>query len=263
VFRARAEPEEEPRGVGKAAVVTTPRKVLIPPPREGGFRAELAAIPLTFIVLTTASGMVDAVTFLTMGHVFVANMTGNVVFLGFAAAGDRDISAAGSLAALAAFVAGSFAGGALTVGSSRAERLMLRAVAINLVLALVALAVVAVLGIAVDSPGAFVAIVLLAIAMGIQSAVARTIAVPDFTTTVLTMTITGLAADLARGVSPKTLRRLLSVAAMFAGAAVGAVLVLRIGVPAGLIGVCIVFALSIGVELRTLRSPPEPVVPAG
>ncbi|HTD34304.1 MAG TPA: YoaK family protein [Candidatus Elarobacter sp.] len=241
---------------------TTSRKVLIPPPREGGFRAELAAIPLTFIVLTTASGMVDAVTFLTMGHVFVANMTGNVVFLGFAAAGDRDISAAGSLAALAAFVLGSFAGGALTVGSSRAERLMLRATSINLVLALGALAVVAMLGIAVDSPGAFAAIVLLAIAMGIQSAVARTIAVPDFTTTVLTMTITGLAADLARGVSPKTLRRLLSVAAMFAGAAVGAVLVLRLGVPAGLIGVCAVLALSIGVELRTLRSLQEPAASA-
>ena len=234
------------------------RPSLIAPPREGGFRAELAAIPLTFIVLTTASGMVDAVTFLTMGHVFVANMTGNVVFLGFAAAGDHDISAAGSLAALAAFIVGSFAGGALTVRSSRVQRLMLRASAINLVLALGALAVVAVAGIAVDSSGAFVAIVLLAVAMGIQSAVARTIAIPDFTTTVLTMTITGLAADLARGLSPKALRRLLSVAAMFVGAAAGALLVLRIGVTAGLAGVCCVLALSIAVELRTLRSSPEP-----
>lgn len=226
---------------------------LIPPPREGGFRAELSAIPLPFIVLTTASGMVDAVTFLVMGHVFVANMTGNVVFLGFAAAGARGISAAGSLAALAAFVAGSFAGGALTVRSSSAERLMLHATAINLVLALCAAGVVATTGTGVDSPGAFVTIVLLAIAMGIQSAAARTIGVPDFTTTVLTMTITGLAADLARGVSPKTLRRLVSVASMFVGAAAGAALVLRIGVPAALAGICGVFALSILAELQALK----------
>jgi uncharacterized membrane protein YoaK (UPF0700 family) len=223
------------------------------PPRAGGFRAELSGIPVPFILLTTASGMVDAVTFLAMGHVFVANMTGNVVFLGFAAAGVRDISAAGSIAALAAFVLGSFAGGALTVRSRTAERLMLRATAINLALAVVALAVVAMIGIAVDSPAAFVAIVLLAVAMGIQSAAARTIAIPDFTTTVLTMTITGLAADLARGVSPKTLRRLVSVCAMFVGAAAGAVLVLRAGVPAALGGVCFVFAVSIALELRAVK----------
>jgi uncharacterized membrane protein YoaK (UPF0700 family) len=227
--------------------------VIVPPPREGGFRAELAAIPLPFIMLTAASGMVDAVTFLAMGHVFVANMTGNVVFLGFAAGGERNISIAGSLGALAAFIIGSFAGGALSVRSSSAERLMLRATSIELALVLVALGVVAAVGFTVDSPSAFVAIVLLATAMGIQSAAARTIAIPDFTTTVLTMTITGLAADLARGVSPKTARRLLSVAAMFVGAATGAALEIRAGVPAALAGVCVVMALSIALDLQRSR----------
>jgi uncharacterized membrane protein YoaK (UPF0700 family) len=230
---------------------------LIPPPREGGLRAELAAIPVAFIFLTIASGMVDAVTFLALGHVFVANMTGNVVFLGFAAAGDRDISATGSLAALAAFIIGSFAGGAISVRSRGAERLMLRGTAINFVLVLAAVIVVMTLGSAIESAAGFVVIVLLALAMGIQSAAARTIGVPDFTTTVLTMTITGLAADLARGVSPKTLRRLISVGAMFAGAAAGAILVLRAGIPAALGGVCCIFALSIAIELHSLRAAGE------
>jgi uncharacterized membrane protein YoaK (UPF0700 family) len=234
---------------------------LIPPPREGGFRAELSGIPLPFIVLTMASGMVDAVTFLALGHVFVANMTGNVVFLGFAAGGVREISATGSLAALGAFVLGSFAGGALTVHSRSVERLMLRATAIDFVLVAAALLVVMTLGSAIESAAGFVVIVFLALAMGIQSATARTIAVPDFTTTVLTMTITGLAADLARGVSPKTLRRLVSVGAMFAGAAAGAVLVLRSGVPAALAAVCGVMALSIALELRGLRASTETDLP--
>ena len=66
-------------------------------------------------------------------------------------------------------------------------------------------------------------IALLGLAMGIQNATARALAVPDLTTTVLTMTITGIAADsrAAGGPGGKTGRRALSVLAMFAGALVG------------------------------------------
>jgi uncharacterized membrane protein YoaK (UPF0700 family) len=138
---------------------------------------------------------------------------------------------------------------------------MLRATAIEMTLMVAALIVVLMLGSAIESAAGFVVIVFLALAMGIQSATARTIAVPDFTTTVLTMTITGLAADLARGVSPKTLRRLVAVGAMFAGAAAGAVLVLRSGVAAALGAVCGVLALSIVLELRSLRTSAETDLP--
>jgi uncharacterized membrane protein YoaK (UPF0700 family) len=68
---------------------------------------------------------------------------------------------------------------------------------------------------------------LLAIAMGLQNSVARKLAVPDLTTTVLTMAVTGVAADLGAGAGPAITRRLLSVILMFAGAVVGAVLVLH------------------------------------
>ncbi len=64
--------------------------------------------------------------------------------------------------------------------------------------------------------------------MGVQNAVARRLAVPDLTTTVLTMTLTGLAADLRPSGSHVVLgRRLLAVGTMFAGAIVGAALVLH------------------------------------
>ena len=76
----------------------------------------------------------------------------------------------------------------------------------------------------------------LPLAMGIQNAVARRLAVPDLTTTVLTMTLTGIAADLRAkdhgraGLS----RRVLAVATMFAGGACGALLVLHVGATAAL-----------------------------
>jgi uncharacterized membrane protein YoaK (UPF0700 family) len=77
---------------------------------------------------------------------------------------------------------------------------------------------------------------LLAVAMGIQNAAARRLAVPDLTTTVLTMTLTGIAADLhARDHGPALLRRVLAVATMLAGGAAAAWLVLRIG-PAAALG---------------------------
>jgi uncharacterized membrane protein YoaK (UPF0700 family) len=68
---------------------------------------------LILIGLTAVAGVVDAVSYLGLGHVFVANMTGNVVFLGFVAGGAADISAALSLVAIGAFMLGALAGGRL------------------------------------------------------------------------------------------------------------------------------------------------------
>ncbi len=67
-------------------------------------------------------------------------------------------------------------------------------------------------------------IILTGLAMGVRNAVVRKVAERDLTTTVLTLTITGIAADstLAGGSNPGWTRRALSVALMFAGAATGA-----------------------------------------
>jgi uncharacterized membrane protein YoaK (UPF0700 family) len=61
--------------------------------------------------MTVVTGLVDAFSYLALGHVFVANMTGNVVFLGFAVAGAHGFSIAASLIALASFGVGSIIGG--------------------------------------------------------------------------------------------------------------------------------------------------------
>ncbi len=50
------------------------------------------ALPAVLVGLTAVTGLVDAVSYLALGHVFTANMTGNVVFLGFALAGAPGLS---------------------------------------------------------------------------------------------------------------------------------------------------------------------------
>lgn len=185
------------------------------------------------LVLTVVTGLVDAVSYLKLGHVFVANMTGNVVFLGFAVAGAQDFSVSASLVAIAAFLVGALAGGRL--GSSMVEhRTRFFAIAIVVKLALVGVASIFAIAMADGGLVQYGLIVLLALAMGLQNAAARFLAVPDLTTTVLTLTLTGLAADStpAGGSNPRVARRLLATGAMFLGAAVGAFLVLHIGVGA-------------------------------
>ena len=69
-------------------------------------------------------------------------------------------------------------------------------------------------------------IALLALAMGTRNATARKLVVPDLTTTVLTMTLTGLAADsrLAGGTGQGSVRRIAAVLSMLTGALTGALL---------------------------------------
>lgn len=72
-------------------------------------------------------------------------------------------------------------------------------------------------------------IVLTALAMGLRNATVRRLAVPDLTTTVLTRTLTGVAADssVAGGDNPRIGRRIASISLIFAGAAVGTLLLRR------------------------------------
>jgi uncharacterized membrane protein YoaK (UPF0700 family) len=188
-------------------------------------------LPALLVALTVVTGLVDAVSYVALGHVFVANMTGNVVFLGFAVAGAAGLSVTASLASLAAFAAGALAGGRIgaRLGAHRGRHL--RAVT-AMAAALVALAVIvsASVGQPVPSAARYALIAPLALAMGAQNAMARRLAVPDLTTTVLTLTLTGIAADsrLAGGSGGHPARRLISVSAMLTGALVGALLVLHV-----------------------------------
>jgi uncharacterized membrane protein YoaK (UPF0700 family) len=188
-------------------------------------------LPPLLILLTLVTGIVDAVAYLRLGHVFVANMTGNVVFLGFAAGGASGFSVWGSLLALACFLPGGIAAGRLTsrLGDDR-RRQLFAAATVEVVLCGIAVAVAAVGGRHLGVASRYPLIALLALAMGVQNATARRLAVADLTTTVLTLTLTGIASDsrLGGGSGAKTARRVLSVAAMLLGAFIGSLLLIHL-----------------------------------
>ena len=214
-------------------------------------------LPGLLLLLTVVTGAVDAVSILRLGRVFVANMTGNVVFAGFAVVGAPGFALGASLVALAGFLLGAAAGGWLAVrrGGDRSVLLLITLVAESS-LAAVAL-VIAALGPGTAATGERYSLsVILATTMGIQNAVARRLAVPDMTTTVLTMTLTGIAADLREGGwrHPALPRRFLAVGALFAGAAVGAKLVLGHGATAALLfGTVILVLVTLGAVAATTR----------
>jgi len=199
--------------------------------------ADNGPLPLVLIALTAVTGVVDAVSYLGLGHVFVANMTGNVVFLGFVAGGAVDIPAALSLVALASFALGALAGGRIGSSTSAHRGRLLAVSSCVQALAVGGALLVSLASFGVrDGSSAYALVLLLAFAMGLQTATARRLRVPDLTTTVLTLTVTGLAADShpADGTHPNTGRRLAAIAAMFVGAFAGAVLIFRVSVSAAL-----------------------------
>ena len=207
-----------------------------------------AAFPSILLAMSVVTGIVDAVSYLALGHVFTANMTGNVVLLGFAFAGVSGLSILRSSVALIAFLAGAAAGGRMSLGSSSrswvSRALLVEASLLALSAELVAINLL--------EPYAVIAST--AVAMGWRNAVVRKLGVPDLTTTVLTLTITGLAADsrLGGGESPRWQRRVAAIVAILAGAAAGAGMVSRsISIP---LAVCSVITAGCAIAHVQLSS---------
>ena len=178
------------------------------------------------LTLTAVTGLVDAVSYLRLGRVFVANMTGNVVFLGFSVDSHSGLSAIASIVAVAGFILGALVGGraAHALASARPARWLATALTAEAaVLGLVAV-LTATSALPFAGNGRLATIAILGAALGLQNSTVRHLGAPDLTTTVLTLTLTGLAADsaLAGGSGAKPHRRLGSVAAMLGGAAAGA-----------------------------------------
>jgi len=208
----------------------------------------LTRLYVALIALTVVTGMVDAASLLGMGHIFAANMTGNVVFLGFALAGAPGVSIARCATALAAFVGGAALGGRLMAvpPTGRTGRIVLAWTAEAILLAGAALLAFRASG---EPVAPLTVLALAAIAMGIRNAGVRALGIADITTTVLTLTLTGLSADsrLAGGDSPRWQRRTASVVAMVAGAALGTLLLRR-----GLALTLLVSALVVGTAALSL-----------
>jgi uncharacterized membrane protein YoaK (UPF0700 family) len=200
----------------------------VPPAADAPTVASLRH-PLTraLLLLTLTTGLVDAASYLGLGHVFAANMTGNIVLLGFGIAGAGGLPVVAPIVSLVAFLVGAGAGGRLarTVGARRRRHLLV-ALGIEALLVLAAAVWAAVVDVHAGAFSGDVVIALLALGMGVRNTTVRAFAVPDLTTTVLTMTLTGLAADSPPfgGSGAGSVRRTAAVLAMLVGAVIGALL---------------------------------------
>jgi uncharacterized membrane protein YoaK (UPF0700 family) len=187
----------------------------------------------SLFAMTAVGGMVDAASFLGLGHVFTGNMTGNVLLLGFAASGTpgsiiTHLSVAHSLISLGAFVGGAIVG-SLLVGPGTWSRYLTGLAAEWVSLGAATLILFATTprstGIG-DAPGAAASIALLALAMGTQIAVVRRIGVAEVRTTVVTTSLAGLFIDAAAsgGVPARARRRVATLSILFVGALIGALI---------------------------------------
>jgi uncharacterized membrane protein YoaK (UPF0700 family) len=179
------------------------------------------------LMLTFATGLVDAVSVLVLGHVFVANMTGNVIFLGFWLVPHSGIDLLAAVVSFASFVSGAVLGGRLARHLGACVR---RWIAVALGIEVVLLVVLSVLAGAGVLPyqgnGRLILLAGLAVAFGSQTTMARQFGVQELSTTVLTQTIVGIGFDsrLAGGTGQREKLRYGVVLTMCAGAAVGSTL---------------------------------------
>lgn len=186
---------------------------------------------LLLIILTVAAGLVDAVSYLGMGQIFTANMTGNIVFLALGVGSRELLTSLRSVDALFGFALGAFLGGRI-LGSEREPGVWRPRITWVLTGELAVMGGFAAgWALSGGSPSGNVLYLLIAVSafgMGLQNAVAWHISVPGLTTTVVTSAMTGLMAQVAAlGISgPAQRRAAAAIIALFSGAALGAAVLL-------------------------------------
>ncbi|MEV4776485.1 YoaK family protein [Microbacterium sp. LWH12-1.2] len=230
-------------------------------PRAGN---RVAGVTLwMMMVLTFVTGVVDAVGFLGLDRVFVGNMTGNIVILGMAVAGADDLPVLGPAIALGTFTLGAFIGGMLL---RRRRKVWGGAVSTLLIAGAVVLML---LGVAYVVPGwedapalELIASSCTAAAMGAQAAVARSLAVADVTTVVVTSTLTSLASEslVNGGVRGLWNRRFAAIAVIFSGALVGALLLRFFGLAVPLLLAALLTVVVVALGHRLLYAPSKTAV---
>ena len=177
------------------------------------------------LLLTFATGLVDAISVLVLGHVFVANMTGNVIFLGFWFVPHSGVDLTAALVAFGGFVFGTVIGGRFARHLDEQTRTWLFAALGMEVVVLVVLSILAGTGVLDYRDNTkLILIAGLAITFGAQNATARLFGIQELSTTVLTSTIVGIGFDsrLAGGTGHREKLRYSVVLTMLGGAVVGA-----------------------------------------
>lgn len=180
---------------------------------------------VALLLLTFATGLVDAISVLVLGHVFVANMTGNVIFLGFWFVPHSGVDMTAAVVAFVSFVIGTIIGGRFARHLDYEVRTWLTAALGTEVVLLTALAVLAGTGVlSYHANGKLILIAGLAVTFGAQNAAARQFGIQELSTTVLTSTIVGIGSEsrLAGGRGEREKLRYSVVLTMLAGATVGA-----------------------------------------
>jgi uncharacterized membrane protein YoaK (UPF0700 family) len=179
------------------------------------------------LLLTFSTGIVDAISVLVLGHVFVANMTGNVIFLGFWFAPHTVVDMTAALVAFVSFVTGAILGGRLSRHlDGNVRRWLTVALGVEVVM-LAALSILSGAGVLdYHDNTKLILIAGLALTFGSQAATARQFGIQELSTTVLTTTIVGIGFDsrVAGGTGHRERLRYSVVLTMCAGALVGATL---------------------------------------
>lgn len=208
-------------------------------------RSTVAAL----LLLTFATGLIDAISVLVLGHVFVANMTGNVIFLGFWFVPHSGVDLTAAVVAFVSFVLGAVIGGRFARHLDDEVRIWLTAALGAEVMALTTLAVLAGTGVLTyHGTGRLILISGLAMVFGAQNVAARRFGIQELSTTVLTATIVGIGSDsrLAGGTGEREKLRFGVVLTMCAGAVVGATLSRFVVAPViALAGVMVAAALAV------------------
>lgn len=209
------------------------------------------------LVLTVATGAIDAVSYLALDRVFTGNMTGNVLFIGFGLVGVPGIPLLNNLVALLTFMLGAVIGARLTrrhVGSVRLPRSSLVLLLVGAVLVVV-LAVAWILAGAISTSFMIVITGVLALLLGVQAAAVKHIGIRDLSTVVVTMTMVNLSADswLAGGKGAAWFRRLAGIVTMGLGALGSAAVTLRFGGAWALVLAAAVMLVGVALMFRARR----------
>ena len=180
---------------------------------------------VSLLLLTFATGIVDAVSVLALGHVFVANMTGNIIFMGFWFVPHSGVDLTAAIVAFVSFLAGTVLLGRLARHIDSDARLWLTVAFGVEVVVLLTLSILAGVGVLnYHDNTKLILIAGLAMAFGSQHATARQFGIQELSTTVLTSTVVALGFDsrLAGGTGHREKLRYGVVVTMCGGAVAGA-----------------------------------------
>ncbi|KAF1680061.1 MULTISPECIES: YoaK family protein [Bacillus] len=147
------------------------------------------------ILLCLTAGIVDVIGYLSLGHVFTANMTGNIVLLGLGIGKSLEATVFHSLIALIGFISGVMIS-TLIVGKAE-NTLWPPAVTKALAVEAFILFVFSCLSFYSAFVPVYILIILLSISMGMQTMAAKKLGVAGITSIVLTGTLASLLEDLS------------------------------------------------------------------